>query len=88
MTCPLTEIVSGNFRQPALYPPCLPDGYPLVSVSSSRRMDCLPGTQARHAVRIHTPNETVPEKTHRTSEEGILHDFVTATDEIAKSLKP
>lgn len=40
----MTEIISSNFRQADWYPPCLPDGYTLVSVSSSRRMGYLPGT--------------------------------------------
>lgn len=41
MNC-LPKIILGISRQGALYPPCLPAGYTLVSGSSSRRMDPLP----------------------------------------------
>jgi hypothetical protein len=44
MICHLPRQVSGSSRQGALYPACLPAGYTLVSGSSSRRMDYLPGT--------------------------------------------
>jgi hypothetical protein len=44
MTCrQVPKIVPGSSRQSALNPPCLPAGYTLVSGSSSRRMDYLPG---------------------------------------------
>ncbi len=41
----LPEIILGNSRQAALYPPCLPAGNTFYSGSSSRRMDYLPETQ-------------------------------------------
>jgi hypothetical protein len=37
----MTEMISVNFRQPPLYPPCLPDGYTLVSVMQ-QEADGLP----------------------------------------------
>ena len=39
----LPETIFGSSRQAALYPPCLPAGYTLVSGSSRWRMDYLPG---------------------------------------------
>lgn len=40
----VTETHFRQFPSVGLYPPCLTDGYTLVSVSSSRRMDYLTGT--------------------------------------------
>jgi hypothetical protein len=45
----MPEIISGNFQQGALYPPCLHAGNTLVSGSSSRRMDYLPGIESSTA---------------------------------------
>lgn len=45
MNCPLPETYFRQFPAPALNPPCQPAGYTLVSGSSSRRMDFLPGTK-------------------------------------------
>lgn len=44
----MTEMISGNFRQAALYPPCLPAcRIYVVSGSSSRwRMDNMPGIKS------------------------------------------
>ncbi len=50
----MTEIISGNFQQAALYPPCLPACriYVVSGSSSRRRMDNLtemvPGTPRRN----------------------------------------
>lgn len=45
ITMSMTEMISGNFRQAALYPPCLHAGNTIVSGSSRRRMDYLPGIE-------------------------------------------
>ena len=45
MNCPLPESYFRQFPAPGLNPPCQPAGYTLVSGSSSRRMDHLPGTK-------------------------------------------
>ena len=43
----LPKIILGISRQGALNPPCLPAENTLVFGSSSRRMDSLPGIDAR-----------------------------------------
>jgi len=45
MIAKVTEMISGNFRQGGLYPPLLYAGYTLVSGSSSRRVDYMPGIE-------------------------------------------
>lgn len=65
MTYRLPKMISGNFRQGALYPPCLPAGYTLVSGSSSRRMDYLPRI-------VTVTHETNPQYYHIHTPDGAL----------------